>query len=250
MRIKKLTEKMLISLSEYIARHYVPEADELASEAGICGATPSSSAPRKKKKSQTDDSIQYSKEGTGISGKPLSDEDYAFLGDAKNWHIPPEAFEDKDMREETVSHSYSFNAFPSLGGFREEKASRPGTPSSLDKLIREVDLGFSKTLLQLIDEKGMTDSECYKKANVDRRLFSKIRSDSDYHPKKTTALAFCVALSLSAKEAESLLDKAGYSLSYSSVTDVIVRYFLDNRQWDIDLVNQALYEYDQPLLSS
>ncbi len=244
---KRLTEKMLESLSAYIAEHYVPEETDTESY-----AAPSLSAPAagKKRKSQKTGSPLYSKEGTGITGKPLSDEDYAFLGDAKNWHIPPEAFEDKDIREETVSHSYSFNVLPSLGGFREEKTPRPGTPSSLDKLIREIDLGFSETLLQLIDEKGMTDSECYKKANVDRRLFSKIRSDSDYHPKKTTALAFCVALRLSAEEAQSLLDKAGYSLSYSSVTDVIVRYFLDNRQWDIDLVNQALYEYDQPLLSS
>lgn len=119
--------------------------------------------------------------------------------------------------------------------------------TSLDDHLRKLDDSFSASLLKLIDAKGMTDAECYKKAGIDRRHFSKMRN-SDYHPKKSTVLALCVALSLNKSESLALLEKAGYTLSNSSVRDLIVDFYIVNKKWDIDLINETLYKYDQPLL--
>ena len=120
--------------------------------------------------------------------------------------------------------------------------------SNLDGMLNDLDKGFSETLLYLIDRTGKKDSEIYKKANVDRKLFSKIRNNADYRPSKATAIAFAIALELSMDETDDLLARAGIALSQSNKFDVIVRYFIENKKYDIFELNSVLFEFDQPLI--
>lgn len=123
------------------------------------------------------------------------------------------------------------------------------TPTAgLDDLVGNLDEAFSATLLRLIDAKGKTDVEIYKRANLDRKLFSKIRTGNGYMPSKRTAISLAVALELSLDETDDLLKRAGYALSHSQKFDVIVEYFIIRGKHDIFEINEVLFKHDQPLL--
>jgi len=133
---------------------------------------------------------------------------------------------------------------PSSLSMAKPKANR----KRLDDLVGNLDEPFSATLLRLIDATGKKDAEIYRRANIDRRLFSKIRSNVGYMPSKPTVLAFAVALELTLGQTADLLGRAGFTLSHSRKFDVIVEYFIASRKYDIFEINEVLFSYDQPLL--
>lgn len=129
-----------------------------------------------------------------------------------------------------------------------EAAAKAPKKRSLDDVVKNLTETWSESLLRLVDEKGFTDVEVYKRANVDRKHFSKIRTDKNYLPKKRTALAFALALKLNIDEAKDFLGRAGYAFSPSSKTDLIVQYFIENEVYEIMTINIALAKHNEPML--
>ena len=119
---------------------------------------------------------------------------------------------------------------------------------SLEDVVSQLEDSFSQMVFRFITQKGVSEVETYRKANIDRKLFSKIRSDHDYNPKKSTAIALAIALELSVDETKDLLARAGYTLSRSHMSDVIIEYFISNGLFNIYEINEALFAFDQPPL--
>jgi len=130
------------------------------------------------------------------------------------------------------------------------EAASSSSGMELADLLDETDAGFSETLLKLIDKTGKKDSEIYKKANVDRKHFSKIRNNKNYKPSKPTALAFAVALELDLEQTKDLIARAGFALSHSSKFDIIVEFFIKKKNYNIHEINMALFDFDQSLLGA
>ena len=165
-----------------------------------------------------------------------------------------------DEHDEDFYDAFEIEADEPLNGKRnsisapmvshDEETMSPAQEKSLRDYLKQMDRSFQEMLFDLIDESGMTDVECYKKANVDKRIFSKIKSNTHYRPSKTTALAFAISLRLDMDATQELLATAGYTLSRSNVSDTIIRYFIHNGNYDVFEINQALFEFDQTLLGS
>ena len=133
---------------------------------------------------------------------------------------------------------------------------RPCTPMavskamSLEDMLKQADAGFTETLLNLIDKTGKKDSEIYKKANISKQHFSKIRNNPNYKPTKPTAIALALALELNLEDTKDLIGRAGYAMTNSSKFDLIIRYFIEQGNYNVVEINIALYEFDQTLLGA
>ena len=118
----------------------------------------------------------------------------------------------------------------------------------IDKLFKKKEDTFTQRVWKLIKEKGLSDVEVYKRANLDRRLFSKMRKEKSYKPSRGTAIAMAIALELEDEEFDDLLKRAGFALSDGNQEDVIVRFFIENKHYDVFMLNEALEHYGFPIL--
>ena len=185
--------------------------------------------------------VVYDKESFVLSGKAFSDIQ-AFIEDEDV--IPPLASEKRRFFGNLPLEDYDVCVSEIA------VADLAAAPADLEDIVRKKDVTFQEYLFRIIDRKGLTDPVVYKKANMDRKHFSKIRNNVNYHPSKRTALALAVALELNLDETKDLLLKAGLALTRSSVFDLIIEYCIENGVTDINEINCILFEYDQPLLGA
>lgn len=192
-----------------------------------------------------------------LSYMKLDDEDGEYYDDQtdKDLSLPPKKSEIHTQKIETPKRLNGFITPQSTVGMPREKVNIPdfllenGKRPELDKVLEKKEESFSEMLLRIIDEKHLKDSDVYKRANIDRRLFSKLRSDKDYFPGKKTAISFCLALQLDVDEAKKLLATAGYTLSASSRFDLIIMYLIERGEYNIHFVNLVLDDYGEGTLS-
>lgn len=207
-------QELLDSVGKYIDKYYIPENDDIKMDSKMQSIFDKISLFRKKKEEAKETGESVSADDYEIDESVVADFDVSSM--------------QKTKMTQSMSETMSTNR-------------------KIDDLMKQLDETFSQRLLRMIDERGMTDSEVYTKAYVDRRHFSKIRNDVDYAPNKKTVLAFCIALELSVDETKDLLGCAGFALSRSSKFDVIVVYFLQNRIYDMFEINEILDAYGQPI---
>ncbi len=169
----------------------------------------------------------------------------------ENWIPPEDLIFAGSLRDDDIGH-VSVGSGLEKQSWKDAKGASSDTHAaralSLEELIGEVGKSFHEVLFEMIEESGMTDVEVYKRANIDRKLFSKIRSNPAYHPGKSTVLALAISMRLDIEETEDLLSRAEYAFSPGSKSDVIVRYFIERGVHDIHTINIALYEHGLPIL--
>ena len=231
-----LTDDIRLELDRYIQDNYIPSAEPVYGAVDAEYAVFANALPPELLESPTEEEEEFVEEKCSLpyglkTDRPDHEIAYSKAGVSVEDYINSSPKAEKKSGLPNISFT--------SGNFAKE--------SSLEEHLRLLDVSFSDAMLDLIDAKGMKDSEVYRRAGIDRRHFSKMRN-RNYHPSKSTVLALCIGMSLTKDESDALLEKAGYTLSRSSMQDLIVEYFLVNKNWDIDAVNQSLYEHDQPLL--
>lgn len=210
-------QKLIDEVGRYIDKYYKPENDDIKLDHEMLSVFDKISEFRKKRAEKK-------------NLKEDSDQEYDESNRSES--AIPREFDVSTMQKTKITKGMS---------------STIAVNRNIDKLMDQMEETFSQRLLRMIDERDMTDSEAYTKAYVDRRHFSKIRKDVNYVPNKKTVLAFTIALELSLDEAKDLLGSAGFALSRSSKTDIIVAYFLQNKIYDMFEINDVLDAYGQPV---
>lgn len=188
------------------------------------------------------------------------DERYVEEHAAFRRNAPMEIARQMEYMDAAVDAQADFESEACAAPSADDFAPAPSAPSfsaplrpakrSLEDVLKQAGESFSEMLFRLIDERGLTDPEVYKRANLDRKLFSKIRSNPAYQPGKNTVLALSIALELNLDQTTDLLRRAGFALSPSSKADLIVEYFIRERQYSIHKINETLFAFDQKLLGA
>ncbi|MBO4765970.1 MAG: hypothetical protein J5532_01580, partial [Lachnospiraceae bacterium] len=251
------------ALKEFLRKNFVPAAAESAamSAAAFVGAKADAMQTHSMESNGAKMSLGFAKRKAKSSSRKEScanavaleySEDKAALAPSEEDEAAPEFLEDAaapEFLEETAAAPAFLNevcADVCADVAPQQAAARKRT---LQEAVAQVGETWQESLLRMIDERGYTDAEVYKRAGADRKLFSKIRSNAEYRPKKPTAVAFALALRLSLDETKDMLARAGFALSPSSRFDLIVEFFIDNGVYDLSVINEALYDHGEPLLA-
>lgn len=245
------TKRLLEEISSYIDEHFVASEGTVANESVAVGKSFTAGEEAVACESIASDENIVVYEGVVTGESFAADEGISSLA------------EDEDFDASEPMPRASAPAFETRAADAPAAKSRMASASSsashetympfaaaesIDELLNRKEATFSEALLQEIDARNLRDPEVYKHANIDRKLFSKIRSNAQYQPKKQTAIALALALSMNLDDTLDLIGRAGYTLTASSKADLIVQYFIEHSCWDINLINQVLYEFDQPLI--
>lgn len=191
-------------------------------------------------------SVQSFIDDTYIQDKYL--EEYNIPTGQKSPDIDLYQLEEARNRRRMAELAPNYQSCQLLSEEMERAPLAPASPRRLEDLMKEMEETFSESLIHLIDQKGLKDPDVYKKANIDRKLFSKIKNNKNYKPSKATCIAFAIALELNLDETRDLIGKAGYALTHSSKFDIIIEYFILEGNYNSFEINEVLFAFDQPMI--